>query len=547
MGGTVEGYASITGSLSVTLPGSVVAGDFIVLLSAAYDGEGFQQVATAVSGCGATWVHVGSTTDLRHGVWLGLEPTSTGVITVVRGGRSNSGCVLGAYLVRGIPAEVAYFGGHWNTASGSTQTNAPAMPRETTQLVLTTWSGTNPGIAADSLPPPVAAPALPPWSEVGGTVGTHLLPGNGSGPTSMRLMTGASTRNLTQVIVGPASAVNPPTGLVLDSKTSHSLTVDWTAPVSGPVPTGYEYRINGGTAVSVGTALTATITGLTKATAYTIEVRAKNGLTTVSAWTPVLNATTLDAVATRYYLSLNPPPVSPPRGSWWAPTTAATTRGKLVTAPDTIYTPSGSSGHVNVARSKAGTVAGTGTILFQCVSDPLPAGVQGGSTLDATTQLGSLNLFSAQAWFEVSVRVVSGDGTIERGVLYSGPGGTASSTDNASNVRQAEPNSRRKISNVPLAEVIAEAGDRLVVEYGIRSMHQYDWSSLQMFYGAITTLADLPLTNDPDNLILTHNAWVDIYQDIPEEPTATIAAYVGSTPVTAMYLGSTPVEALFVG
>ena len=68
-----------------------------------------------------------------------------------------------------------------------------------------------------------------------------------------------------------------PTGLVVVATTTTSATIEWTP--AGDEPAKWQYRLNGGAwtdlAGVTGTATrTATITGLTEATAYTIEVRA---------------------------------------------------------------------------------------------------------------------------------------------------------------------------------------------------------------------------------------------------------------------------------
>lgn len=55
---------------------------------------------------------------------------------------------------------------------------------------------------------------------------------------------------------------------------------------------GYEYRVNGGTPVDVGSVLSTVVTGLATATSYDFEVRAYDGLGQYSDWSPVVTAST---------------------------------------------------------------------------------------------------------------------------------------------------------------------------------------------------------------------------------------------------------------
>lgn len=57
--------------------------------------------------------------------------------------------------------------------------------------------------------------------------------------------------------------------------------------------TGYEYRMNGGTPVNVGMALSASVTGLTANTSYNFEVRSYTSSGYYSEWSPVVTETTL--------------------------------------------------------------------------------------------------------------------------------------------------------------------------------------------------------------------------------------------------------------
>ena len=88
-----------------------------------------------------------------------------------------------------------------------------------------------------------------------------------------------------------------PTGLAVTSDTTTTITFGWNASTHPHISTiGYQYRIDGGSAVDVGAVLTATATGLTTGTEYDIEVRAyvtdDAGNVEYSAWSPVVAETT---------------------------------------------------------------------------------------------------------------------------------------------------------------------------------------------------------------------------------------------------------------
>lgn len=82
-----------------------------------------------------------------------------------------------------------------------------------------------------------------------------------------------------------------PTGLTQTAATLTTVDVDWTAPAAGTTPTAYDYRVDGGTPVSVAATPTDVhITGLTAATTYNVEVRSVAASGT-SAWVSVSAST----------------------------------------------------------------------------------------------------------------------------------------------------------------------------------------------------------------------------------------------------------------
>lgn len=116
-----------------------------------------------------------------------------------------------------------------------------------------------------------------------------------------------------------------PLDLTQTAATPNSVTVAWTAPTGTP-PTSYEVRVDGGSPIDVGDVTTHTVTGLTPATGYLIEVRALNGVG-ASAWASVTATTSAGyrprpGIASQAILAavgLNPDPDGPdaPAQQWW--------------------------------------------------------------------------------------------------------------------------------------------------------------------------------------------------------------------------------------
>ena len=88
----------------------------------------------------------------------------------------------------------------------------------------------------------------------------------------------------------PAGAAAPTGTVTIGTVTPASTSASVPYSYSGSDATGYQYRLNGGTATALG-ASPATISGLTASTAYTLEVRATNA-TGNGAWSAVSNFTT---------------------------------------------------------------------------------------------------------------------------------------------------------------------------------------------------------------------------------------------------------------
>jgi chitodextrinase len=88
------------------------------------------------------------------------------------------------------------------------------------------------------------------------------------------------------------TAPTTPTGLSAVAASHTTVNLSWTASTDAVGVTGYEYRVNGGTAVDAGAGVSEAVGSLTASTAYTFHVRAYDAAGNRSAWSTVANATT---------------------------------------------------------------------------------------------------------------------------------------------------------------------------------------------------------------------------------------------------------------
>lgn len=90
------------------------------------------------------------------------------------------------------------------------------------------------------------------------------------------------------------TAPTVPTGVMVTAQTTTELTIAWNASTDNVGVTGYEVRLNSGTPVATA-GLTYTFTGLTSATTYGAQVRARDLAGNWSGWSATLNVTTSTA------------------------------------------------------------------------------------------------------------------------------------------------------------------------------------------------------------------------------------------------------------
>lgn len=169
-------------------------------------------------------------------------------------------------------------------------------------------------------------------------------------------------------------------------------------------------------------------------------------------------------MATRFYLpSSGSAAASPGFGSLWDDSASAVRR-------PLVGTPSNSS---IVAPSSAYVAEATATspwdvLIRQYVSDPIGAQTISGTfsfVAKAAETAGTADMF-----VQLRIAVVSGDGSTERGELYAGNTATTLGGAGASN-QEMSTGGTRIYNAVSLSSVDAQAGDRLLVEVGYRSLN----------------------------------------------------------------------------
>lgn len=226
---------------------------------------------------------------------------------------------------------------------------------------------------------------------------------------------------------------------------------------------------------------------------------------------------------TRYYFTgapgTHPAPVSPAFGSSWTDLEDAQ-RNALRTAYPTVTAGFNADEAVNTAQN---------VLALQSVGPPLAAGQLSG-TARAVAILGTTFGSTDLAFFRLVIRVVSGDGATQRGVLATLQGATS--------IPNVPGKASRTVSGA-LTPVTAEAGDRLVVEVGARYTNTNAFaSSLAGSPGQPGTVVDLAFTEGQTNSNLW--PWVELILDeAPQVPTdlavdagMTTAAVSWSPPAT---------------
>lgn len=228
-------------------------------------------------------------------------------------------------------------------------------------------------------------------------------------------------------------------------------------------------------------------------------------------------------MATRFYLPRwdgRAAPATVPFGGQWERTTnafrllAATTKG--ATAP--LSTTGGQ-------FTKDGATAGYDVLQAQFVSEPLAAQTISGS-FSAVVRAGE-SATAADATLQVVIRVVSGDGVTQRGVLYGGHAAALNATVGAIGQEMATAAQTRIFpAGTALTSVAAEAGDRLVIEVGAR--HHGTNTAVNSFIqlGDAAATADHTLAAGATTSLCP---WVELSATLAFTPTASTIALTPAT------------------
>lgn len=226
-------------------------------------------------------------------------------------------------------------------------------------------------------------------------------------------------------------------------------------------------------------------------------------------------------MATRFYLPQSgAAPASPAYTSSWESVANAARMPLVTEATNTALT--------SRSTDKAAATEPYDSLAGQWVSEALPAGdVSGTFTLvtGATEPTGSRDAF-----LQCVIRVVSGDGSTVRGTLYAGQTATVeSAVTTASNYEFALFSFKVRVLTATLTSVTAQAGDRIVVEYGSRACNANTYTnSVQVIIGDSTSASDLPATVDANGSTGDGRPWIEFSQDVfagaPADATVTLAA-----------------------
>ncbi|QDY06162.1 hypothetical protein FJK98_02450 [Micromonospora sp. HM134] len=159
---------------------------------------------------------------------------------------------------------------------------------------------------------------------------------------------------------------------------------------------------------------------------------------------------------------------------------------------------------------KDGPAAGYNVLQAQFVSAPLAAQTISG-TFSAVVRAGE-SASAADASLQVVIRAVSADGGAERGVLY--PGHTAALTATADVIGQelgTTAATRIVPAGTALSPLAVQAGDRLVVELGVRFHGTNTGVNAFMQLGDAAATADHTLTSGATTSLCP---WVELTADL---------------------------------
>ena len=237
-------------------------------------------------------------------------------------------------------------------------------------------------------------------------------------------------------------------------------------------------------------------------------------------------------MATRFYFpSSGSAPVSTAFSSVWTPALVNTQPSRpLVTSK---------------SNTALATLTHAEAVATNPAQNPVAQFISGTLDVDQTITgtfsgilFGSESSASANASLQVVVRVVSGDGAIERGVLYSGHA-TANSTTvaDAWGSEFGTANSTRTMPITNVTSVNALAGDRIVVEVGSRNSNSSTTSySTTLQFGDPTATSDYARTA---GLTTAGDGWIELSQTVTLGTPASVTVHAAKTNVTVTAIAPT--------
>lgn len=238
-------------------------------------------------------------------------------------------------------------------------------------------------------------------------------------------------------------------------------------------------------------------------------------------------------MATRFYLPRwdgRAGAVSPAFGSLWAQTTNAFRRLLATTKGATTPT-STTSGDF----TKTGSTSNWDVAQFQFTSDTLDVAQTITGTWSGVLRLGE-TAAAADLSLQATLRVVSLDGTVERGVLYAGHAAALNATAGALGQEAGTTAATRLIpAGTALSSVAAQPGDRIVLEVGTRSHVATTGQGAFIQFGDNSATADHDLTAGATTSLVP---WVELSQtltfgtpQIALTPTTSTWAAIAVSPV----------------
>ncbi len=203
-------------------------------------------------------------------------------------------------------------------------------------------------------------------------------------------------------------------------------------------------------------------------------------------------------MAMRFYSALTPP-ISPTIDSGWVGSGTAFQRTMLVQSK-TNFGPTGFGGNSSV----------TGNICdYQAISTPLRAQTISGYVKGIA--LANENLDTADACAQLIIRLLSNDGTVVRGTLLAPDNSALSNEFNTTSQNRKFPRNWSG-SGVALSPVAAQAGDRLVIEFGYRRSGDSGITRSILVYSGANSGSSDAAENETDTT--TTNPWVEFSQDL---------------------------------